>query len=230
MCEGEKARWLVAREEGFVMRRLLVLLSAVVALVGFVPSVGVAQDATPEASPARTDIRYFLPFGPDGTLNANLTVTSEATGTCDFESIADPDRPDAWDCITSDNEILDPCFENPMSPPDGPVELACAESPFTNEVVHITIDEPLNREKEGAPEHPFAPWALPWALELANGDRCSLLHGTLTVMAGETVYYGCENQGSVLGEVNTGPGVWTVSYAAEGAVSSSLVDVAVAWS
>ena len=37
------------------------------------------------------------------------------------------------------------------------------------------------------------PWDLPWALELANGDRCTLLGGTLTVMAGQTAHYGCEN-------------------------------------
>jgi hypothetical protein len=76
----------------------------------------------------------------------------------------------------------------------------------------------------------LAPWDLPWALELANGDRCTLLHGTLTVMAGQTVAYGCVEGGMVLGETDRTQPVWTVNYLAEGEVASHLVDVAVAWS
>ena len=45
------------------------------------------------------------------------------------------------------------------------------------------------------------PWDLPWALELANGDQCTLLGGTLSVMAGQTVHYGCADGGTILGEV-----------------------------
>ena len=76
----------------------------------------------------------------------------------------------------------------------------------------------------------LAPWDLPWALELANGDRCTLLHGTLTVMAGQTVHYGCVEGGMVLGETDHSQPVWTVSYLAEGEVASSLVEVVAAWS
>jgi hypothetical protein len=76
----------------------------------------------------------------------------------------------------------------------------------------------------------IAPWDLPWALELANGDRCTLLHGTLTVLAGQTVSYGCVEGGMVLGETDHTRPVWTVNYLAEGEVASHLVNVAVAWS
>ena len=40
----------------------------------------------------------------------------------------------------------------------------------------------------------FGPWDLPWAIELANGDRCALMRGTLFFMAGQTIYYGCEEE------------------------------------
>ncbi len=74
------------------------------------------------------------------------------------------------------------------------------------------------------------PWDLPWALELANGDQCTLLHGTLTVMAGQTVHYGCTDGGMVLGETDHRQPVWTVSYLAAGDAASSLVAVVTAWS
>ena len=40
-----------------------------------------------------------------------------------------------------------------------------------------------------------------WAVELANGDQCTL-HGTL-IMAGQTVHYGCADGGMILGETIT---------------------------
>jgi hypothetical protein len=205
------------------MRRLLVSLSALVALVVFMPLTAVAQEVP------RTDTRYVIPYGPDG-LNATLTVTDSENGTCTADSIATPDRPDAFDCISESNQIYDPCFENPFAPIDAPGELACFDSPFSNEVVLIAVDDPLPREKEAPAPDAFSPWELPWGLELANGDRCTLLHGTLYVLAGETVYYGCEQQGAILGEVIQGGPVWTVNYLADGDVASGLVEVTAAWS
>jgi hypothetical protein len=225
------------------MRRLSVFLSVVVVMLFGITALGgqpiaIAQEATPGAEPtARTDIRYVLPFTPDG-LNPGLTATT-AEGVCGFSSIAALDRPDAWDCIGADDQIYDPCFENPFIAPDEPGEVACLESPFTTDVVVLTLTDPLIREKEApdtgtsmaqAAGTSIDPWDLPWALELANGDRCTLLHGTLSVLAGQTVHYGCTDGGMVLGETDRRQPVWTVSYLADGEVASSLVDVVTAWS
>jgi hypothetical protein len=229
----KRASRLVEWKESVLMRRLLVALCTLLALALVGPALVSAQDATPEADAGgtdeqvqRTDVRYLLPFGPDG-LSADLTASATVEGVCGSSSIAAIDRPDAWDCMSADNEILDPCFENP----------------FTSEVTLLTLTEPLVREKEepdpGADpslamgqeaDDVLDPWDLPWALELANGDRCTLLHGTLTVMAGQSVYYGCVDGGMVLGETDHSQPVWTVSYLAEGEFASSLVDVAAAWS
>jgi hypothetical protein len=153
------------------------------------------------------------------------------------------DRPDAWDCISIESEIFDPCFESLMMDPEALEQLACVDSPFSTEVTLLTLTEPLVREKEApdpgtdpsmamgqSADDAIDPWDLPWALELANGDQCTLLHGTLTVMAGQIVHYGCVNGGMVLGETNRTQPLWTVSYLADGESASSLVDVAVAWS
>ncbi len=229
------------------MWRLLVALSALLVLALIGPAMVSAQDATPAADPGatdvtRTDVRYLLPFGPDG-LNPGLTVSATVEGVCGFSSIVALDRPDAWDCITTDNEIFDPCFEPFMQDPEELGQLACVEAPFATEVTLLTLTELLVREKEAADPgadpsqdmgqsagDTLAPWDLPWALELANGDRCTLLHGTLSVMAGQIVHYGCVEGGMVLGQTDRSQPLWTVSYLAEGEVASRLVAVTVAWS
>ena len=216
----------------------LILVTGFVAVGHAAPAT--AQDATPAAeSLPRTDVRYVVPFTPDG-LNPGLTATAtEEEGVCGFPSSAALDRPDAWDCQGADGQIYDPCFENPFLAPDQPVVVACFDSPFSSDVVVLRVTEPLVREKE-APDTGMSitqaagvsvdPWDLPWALELANGDQCTLLGGTLSVMAGQTVHYGCANGGMVLGEVRHEDALWTVNYLAEGEVASVRVPVTVAWS
>jgi hypothetical protein len=217
------------------MRLWLVLVSVFATLGTLSPMVAFAQEATPQANAAaliRTDTRYVIPFGPDG-LNAGLAVRDTLTGTCVGDSIAVSDRADAFECLAEGSQIYDPCFENPFAPINEPGEVACVTDPFGTEVVLLTVEDPLPREKDAPPgqeQDPFAPWDLPWALELANGDRCTLLHGTLYQLGGQTVYYSCEQNGSVLGVVDHGQAVWTVNYLADGDVASSIVDVTVAWS
>jgi hypothetical protein len=217
---------------------LVVMLVLGIAALGG-QSVARAQEATPEAGTGdRTDLRYVLPFTPDG-LNPALTATATEDGVCGFESSAALDRPDAWDCIGADDQIYDPCFENPFIAPDDPGQVACFASPFSTEVVVLTLTDPLVREKEapdpGADMAQAAgvaidPWDLPWAVELVNGEQCTLLGGTLTVQAGQTVHYGCANGGTILGEVQHQQPLWMVNYLAEGEVASSLVAVSTAWS
>ena len=219
------------------MRLRLVALLVLLALTLLSPAV-TAQEVTPAAgSTARTDIRYVLPFGPDG-LNPGLTATTTEEGVCGFPSSAALDRPDAWDCIGAENQIYDPCFENPFIALDEPGEVACLASPFSTDVVVLTLTDPLVREHEAPDTVPslaqaagvsIDPWDLPWALELANGDQCTLLGGTLTVMAGQTAHYGCRDGGSILGEVRHQDAVWTVNYLAAGDPASTLVEVATAW-
>jgi hypothetical protein len=213
------------------MRRLVMLLCALIVLAGLAPLATTGQEAASDSAAGdRTDVRYIIPFGPDG-LNPALTVTDTVVGSCTAGSITTPDRPDAFDCLGDSTGVYDPCFENPFAPSDEPGDLACVLDPVGTDVVLLTVDKALPRMKEPLPgPGDLQPWDLPWALELANGDRCSLLHGTLYVLAGQTVYYGCEQNGAVLGFVDHTRPVWTVNYLADGDVSSGLVAVTAAWS
>src|SRR4051794_944382 len=150
-----RARSECLSEEVCVMRRLLLSMGAVFALVAFVSLDAVAQEATPAAgfvtASAGTAVHTVLPYGPD-RLNADLNVTANVPGTCLTESLASPGRPDGWNCVGDDNQIYDPCFENAYASEDAPVELACFASPFTNDVVLLTVDQPLTRTKESSHE------------------------------------------------------------------------------
>lgn len=252
------------------MRYLLTLMLLALSLVaGIGPAA--AQEATPAAtdlgSVVHTNIRYFLPFTPDG-LAPGLNVAGEANGTCVEESLADIGRADAWSCTdSSTGDRYDPCFENSFGPIDEQSDLICAESPFSTDVVRFTLTDPLQREKDDvedaapqmaasddqeqprkgkkdrqdmAPADAAAPDAevaetaiepldIPWAVELANGERCGLLTGATAVFAGQRLNYGCESGGYVIGELQRDGLVWFASFLAKDAYASDLVPVAVVW-
>jgi hypothetical protein len=220
------------------MRRLLTL-TGIVSLLVLVPMAVIAQDSTPEAQPAataedvpRTIPAYVFPYDSDG-LNAELTVAADVSGVCGSESLMTTGRPDAWDCLGEDNQVYDPCFENPFaatSSVDAPGEVACMTSPFADEVVLLTLDSPLDRDKEAAPDGESEWWNLPWGLELAGGERCLLLANIEVVLAGEAVHYECVSGGTILGVVDRSQPLWTVIYLADGEMVTTLADVAIAWS
>src|SRR4051794_36817560 len=94
------------------------MLAPVVALVG--PSVA-AQDAAPASGAsvlnrAITNMRDVLPFTPDG-LDPRLHATATEDGICADPSAQALDRPDAWNCSGANNQIYDPCCEDPFIPP-----------------------------------------------------------------------------------------------------------------
>lgn len=235
------------------MRRLLVL---VVVLIGL-SSGGVlaaAQDATPAAQGAaplaRTNVRYVLPY-VEGGLSPDLNVVGTESGVCDGGSVADPARPDAWSCAGTESPSLDPCFENPMATLDEPGELACMASPFSTDVVLFTPTEPLVRQKETSVEDDGAAAAgdpgiaageeamprldqadlaeLPWAIELGNGEQCTLAQGATAVAAGMRYNYACSGGGWVLGDIDVSERVWTAVHLPEAGSATDLVEVAVAW-
>lgn len=248
------------------------LIAAVLVTTSLMLGIGqaTAQEATPAAANfsdlAYTNVRYFLPYTPDGPA-PGLHVTAEASGACLELSLADIGRSDAWVCADAmSNEQFDPCFENPFGPMDEQDELICAASPFSTDVVRFTLTEPLQHEKalesDVAPEGPMLtdqeprkgkkrhqdaappappaapsdvaemainPLDIPWAVELANGERCTLLTGATAVVADERINYGCESGGYVIGELDRSGPVWMASFLANDAYASDLVPVAVVW-
>ena len=180
-----------------------------------------AAGAAAADSTSATQIKLFTPYGPGG-LSKALSIAETVNGSCFAESIADASRSDAWRC-SAGNAIHDPCFANVMS--DGKT-LACSLSPWDSKVTVMNVTTPPDSGKR----KPISQsQAMPWALELANGDHCSLFTGATAPIAGMRINYGCPGGGQVAGDIDRSQSVWRVFYQKEGAASLGQVDVTIAW-
>ena len=171
-----------------------------------------------------TQVRIFTPFNPGGDLVVGLAVTSEVQGTCVGGSAASPERPDAWRCMV-DNAVLDPCFQNLLG--DGKA-LACAEDPFSANVVMLTLTSDLpDPTITGEPDFTSS---MPWAVELENGQQCTLLTGATAPVAGMRINYGCSDGAQVVGSPDQTLPLWRVFYQTENrSLSLDQVGVTTAW-
>jgi hypothetical protein len=119
--------------------------------------------------------------------------------------LSNQNRLDAWRCITG-NIILDPCFDSAARDPN---IVVCADSPWAHSAVLLRLTEPLPVAAGNAGwEHP----ELPWALELANRDRCVVASGATFMVAGLRANYACATGAWVIGEVDRRRPPWSVFY------------------
>jgi hypothetical protein len=147
----------------------------------------------------------------------------EGEWSCFTGSIASPTRPDAWRC-SSGNGILDPCYQRILGDEK---QLACpVGGPWPANVVMLTLSQPLPSEprKEVSRES-----TLPWALELANGQRCTMFTGATAPVAGMRINYGCPGGFQAVGDIDRSQPVWRVLFQGEKSIALEQVDIAVAW-
>jgi hypothetical protein len=170
---------------------------------------------------SHTEVKLLTPFHA-GHLGSALAVVSQGSGTCFARSVATSARPDAWRCTIS-NAIQDPCFENVMGDPK---LLACVKTPWTPDVTLLTLSVPL---PETSASNTSLKESLPWALELADGKRCTLFTGATAPVAGMRMNYGCPGGFIVVGDVDRSQPVWRVFVQGEESIALRQTDVAVAW-
>lgn len=187
--------------------------------VAFLTAVAFSQSSQIEAQ--FTQVKLFTPYTL-GKLANGLQASSPTGGTCFSDSVADTSREDAWRC-TAGNAIMDPCFQNLMGDPK---VLACSRAPWETQVTALSLTSPLpDTEKKSTARDK----AMPWALELANGDRCGLFTGATAPVAGMRINYGCPGGGQVVGDLDRSLPVWRVFYQKQGASALEQVGVRVAW-
>jgi hypothetical protein len=170
----------------------------------------------------RTQIKLLTPFGAKG-LSDGIQVTDRVSGKCFASSAASPTRPDAWRC-SAGNSILDPCYQRIMGDEK---QLACpVEGPWSQKVILLTLTDavPSEPHKETSRET-----TLPWAMELGNGQRCSLFTGATAPVAGMRINYGCSGGFQVVGDIDRSRPLWHVFFQTENASALEQVDIAVAW-
>jgi hypothetical protein len=193
------------------------LLGALIAHAG-----PVASSAEQPSRPYRTQIKLLTPFDPSG-LSIGMAVTEKVSGTCFAASAASSTRPDAWRC-SSGNGILDPCYQRILGDEK---QLACpVGGPWPANVVLLTLTQPLPSDPRKETSRADA---LPWAIELTNGQRCTLFTGAMPPVAGMRINYGCPGGFQVVGDIDRSQPLWRVFFQGEKSIALEQVDVAVAW-
>src|SRR5579875_441498 len=119
---------------------------------------------------AETKVLHYQPAMPSGAPRA---------GSCWTNSIAS-NRSDAWRCM-SGNEIFDPCFLIP-----GNRAVACDADPSrpgSGFLLRLTKPLPAPDVARGRP--------YPFMVGLTDGSICGRFTGTLALVAGQIVRFGC---------------------------------------
>lgn len=178
----------------------------------------VPTTSTPTIKPiaARTSQLVFGPWTEAGTLSRGVTVSARATGYCWVESLV---VIGAYRC-SAGNHIYDPCF----APALNSTEVACSYAPWSPVTLMM-----LSRSLPALTDNAAPTSSAPWAIELANGQRCVRTQGTIGEIGGVSMVYGCGSDNSEAGYVATGTEPWTVEFDKEGkaaVLSSEMVTVA----
>jgi hypothetical protein len=184
-----------------------------------------ATASTPATAvpPAMTQVETFGPWTATGTLQPGINVLGRSSGTgCTRSSVFDAGNQYAWRCFLTNGSLYDPCFAPPGR--SGVTQVACMDTPWSGARL-ITLAQPLARSSWGTPGPTAAKY--PWAMVLANGQRCGLLEGTGRVIDGIGLNFGCPGGAASYPSTATEP--WTVNYAATGSSSLTSIAVTTAW-
>jgi hypothetical protein len=194
-----------------------ILLTCVALLL--VGETAIAQQSGPLT---RTGVKLLTPWTPRG-LSIGMATTQQVNGSCFTRSLASPSRPDAWRCMAG-NGLMDPCYQRIMGDEK---QLACpVGGPWPANVVLLTLTQPPPQEDHKIPDRDSV---LPWALELANGQRCTQFTGATAPVAGMRINYGCPNGFTIVGDIDRSQPVWRVFSQGEKSIALEQEDVTVAW-
>ena len=152
-------------------------------------------------------------------LAPGVGVTATVAGKCWESSLADPGAGDAWRCMVG-NVIEDPCFSASAQA----ATVACLGTPWDSQVTVIQLTAPLPAPSSPSPAlgHPA-----PWGMQLADGEHCTLLTGTLPQGSGLTMAYACTNGLASIPTMTTQP--WSVTTISTATGAQSQQTISVAW-
>ena len=109
-------------------------------------------------------------------------------------------REDAWHCI-ADGKDYDPCFVKRFG---SQLEALCLESPWSTRGVQITVVKPLDNHLH---ETLDMSQTLPWAIELADGEKCLAIE-SMESHDGLPVRYRCDTNTVLIGHIQRCTSAW----------------------
>jgi hypothetical protein len=186
------------------------------------PTTG-ATTTTPTTGAATTHVEGFSPLTPTRTLAPGVVAVDHISGTaCTMASSFDTGDQYAWRCVQSGGGFYDPCFAPPGQ--SEVTQVACVDDPWSGVTV-MTLAQPLAHSSWGTPHSSQEEY--PWAMVLANGQRCGTIEGTGSNVGGVDLNFGCTGGDGSFPDTGTEP--WTVKYAANGSNQVVSVAVTTAW-
>jgi hypothetical protein len=175
---------------------------------------------TTAVSAPPTQVIVFSAFNNGGP-SSRLHVAQQTTGTCSQPASADAGRASAYRCFGDDGTIRDPCFTDD----DGIAPyLLCFGQIADEETVQLTPNAPVapTVDPDAMTTQP------PWALDLADGQRCNFVQGGTEANDAGRLNYQCDN-GVVFGSPDTSSASWTVAFRPGGGTALVPVPVAAAY-
>jgi len=153
----------------------------------------VGAHAARAAAQKPTVVSTLVTYRADGSLAVPTVRT--LTGSCFTSTVAAAPSPKGYRCVANHSDLFDPC----IPPPDvaHPTAVACRADPWSGAtVLRLTAALPK--------PDPSSQVARPWAMQLADGERCVAVTGTVSVAHGVALAYRCAD-GSGAGTPAPGP-------------------------
>jgi len=212
--------------------------------------------------PTRTDVRFFDPSS--AITSSGTRVVGHAVGACLSYSLTDP-APFVFRCFGDRPRgvIYPTCFGGD----DYATRVLCVVEPWVPDAVAFRVKEydydvgSIRTRTfrtgqwipgSGGPRPKELPYPYivdqrhrdfvntepPWALELANGERCLAVAGATDVIVGFRANYGCtpstsdaadQSGGWVIGGPDRRRDLWVVEYLPPGSSATTQVAVDAAW-
>lgn len=152
------------------------------------------------ATAGDTVLKLYRPFG-DVVEQITPVVINKMPGECYTQSQLIK-REDAWRC-QANGTTYDPCF---VKAGGKNKEAVCPPSPWEANSVKIEVSAPLNNEHHISLDMSRA---FPWAIELANGERCQAID-TNELFDAMPVRYRCSNNNVLIGYLQRCKTVWSM--------------------
>lgn len=166
-------------------QRVLIVLLSIIAL---------------STNAAETVLKLYRPFG-EATEQMSPIAAVTLAGTCSGQSQLSV-REDAWRCQV-EQTVYDPCF---IKATHQSRQLICPSSPWSSEAVAIDVEAPLDNSQHVTLDMARA---LPWAVELSNGEYCQAVISTHTIDS-MPVRYQCSNNQLLIGHLQRCKAPWSM--------------------
>jgi hypothetical protein len=178
--------------------------------------------AAPAAAVTPTTVKRVSALDADGELNAGWRVNDRYD---DSECWTWGFGEGAYQCMTDDSYIYDPCYEAAPAE-DGTDRVVCMLAPWRKTVTELLL--PFGYDTEPNPNRggPFA------GLTLAGGWRCQWLSGGTGVIGNKRINYGCPGGRYLAGNPSRRTKRWKIQearYSGGQFLKTGKIAVRVAW-